>query len=75
MIRVETKIEIDSRAATATKASKAQALPKFSVSICSYKKQLVKKIWGRILGLVWLKFAVAAVDCFGFLNHKATYMR
>ena len=32
------------RAATATKASKARALPKFWVSICSYKKQLVKKI-------------------------------
>jgi hypothetical protein len=31
-------------------------------SICSYKKQLVKKIWGRILGLVWLKFAVAALN-------------
>ena len=33
------------RAATATKASKARALAKFWVSICSYKKQLVKKIW------------------------------
>ena len=27
------------------------ALPNFWVSVRSYKKQLVKKIWGRILGL------------------------
>ena len=27
----------------------------------SYKKQLVKKNWGRILDLAWLKFAVAAL--------------
>ena len=33
------------------------------LAICSYKKQPVKKIWGRILGLAWLKFAVAALDC------------
>ena len=33
-------------------------LSRFWISIRSYKKQLVKKIWGRILGLVWLKFAV-----------------
>ena len=25
----------------------------------TYKKQPIKKIWGRILGLAWLKFAVA----------------
>ena len=31
------------------------------VSIRSYKKQPVKKSWGRILGLAWLKFAVAAL--------------
>ena len=53
------------RAATAGKAPKAWALPKFWVSICSYKKQAVKKIWGRILGLAWLKFAVAALLCTG----------
>ena len=49
----------------AGKAPKAWALPKFWVSISSYKKQLVKKIWGRILGLAWLKLAVA------FLNREA----
>ena len=27
-----------------------------------YKKQHVKKIWGRILGLAWLKFARAALS-------------
>jgi hypothetical protein len=31
----------------------------FWVSIGSYKKQPVKKIWARILGLAWLKFVVA----------------
>ena len=49
------------RAATAGKAPKAWALLRFWVSIRSYKKQLVKKIWGRILGLAWLKFAVASL--------------
>jgi hypothetical protein len=50
------------RAATAGKAPKALvALPRFWVSICSYKKQPVKKIWGRILGLAWLKFTVASL--------------
>ena len=48
-----------SRGATTGKAPKAWALPRFWVSICSYKKQPVKKIWGRILVLAWLKFAVA----------------
>ena len=50
------------RAATVCKAPKAWALPRFWVSKCSYKKQLVKKFWGRILGLAWLKFTVAAVQ-------------
>ena len=49
------------RAATAGKAPKAWALSRFWVSIHSYKKQPVKKIWGRILGLAKLKFAVAAL--------------
>ena len=53
---------MDFRGATAGKAPKAWALPRFWVSIRSYKKQLVKKIWGRILGLVWLKFTVAPLD-------------
>ena len=50
------------RAATAGKAPKAWALPRFWVSILSYKKQPVKKNWGRILGLAWIKFAVAALS-------------
>jgi hypothetical protein len=47
------------RGATAGKAPKAWDWPRFWVSIRSYKKQPVKKICGRILGLAWLKFAVA----------------
>ena len=50
-----------SRGATAGKAPKAWAFPRFWVSIRSYKKQLVKQIWGRILGLAWFKFAVASL--------------
>ena len=53
------------RAATAGKAPKAWALPRFWISIRSYKKQPVKKIWDRILGLAWLKFAVAPLDSRG----------
>ena len=49
------------RAATAGKAGKVWSLPRFWVSIPSYKKQPVKKIWGKILGLAWLKFAVASL--------------
>ena len=45
----------------AGKAPKAWALPRFWVSIHTYKKQPVKKIWGRILGLAWLKFAVPSL--------------
>jgi hypothetical protein len=36
-------------------------LPKFWVLFWSYEKQPVKKIWVGILGLAWLKFAVAAL--------------
>ena len=50
--------------ATAGKAPKAWALPRFWVSILSYKKQPVKKILGRILDLAWLKFAVVALDSY-----------
>ena len=50
------------RATTAGKAGKVW-LPRFWVSICSYKKQPVEKIWGRILGLAWLIFAVAPLLC------------
>ena len=51
-----------SRAATAGKALKVWTLPKCWVSIPSYKKQPVKKICGRILGLAWPKFAVASLN-------------
>ena len=47
------------RGATAGKAPKAWVLPRFWVSIHSYKKQPVKKLWGRIMGLAWLKFVAA----------------
>jgi hypothetical protein len=56
---------ITTRAATAGKAGKVWSLPRFWVSICSYKKQLVKEFWGRILDLAWLKFAVAALTTTG----------
>ena len=49
------------RGSTAHKAPKAWALHIFWVSIRTYKKQLSKKICGRVLGLAWLKFAVAAL--------------
>ena len=55
------KITQEVRAATAGKAGKVWSLPRFWVSIRSYKKQLVKNVWGRILDLAWLKFAVAAL--------------
>ena len=45
----------------AGKDPEAWSLPRFWISICSYKKQPVKTIWGRILGLAWLKFTVAVV--------------
>ena len=48
-----------SRSATAGKSPKDWDLPRFWVSIRSYKKQPVKKNWDRILGLAWFKFAVA----------------
>ena len=59
---------VNIKAATAGKAPKAWALIRFWVSIRSYKKQLVKKKWGRILGLAWLKFAVASLNILGGIN-------
>ena len=49
------------RAASAGKAGKVWSFPRFWVSIRSYKKQPVKKFWGRVLDLPLLKFAVAAL--------------
>ena len=47
---------VNIRGATAGKA------PRFWVSIRSYKKQLIKNIWGRILGIAWLKFAMVPLN-------------
>ena len=53
----------------AGKEGKVWSLSRFSVSIRSYVKQRDKKILGRILHLVWLKFAVAALTFeVGFFN-------
>ena len=41
--------------------AKVWSLPRFWISISSYKKQPIKKKGGRILDLAWLKFAVAAL--------------
>ena len=49
-------------AAKAAKAAKDWSLPSFWVSIRFYKKQQVKKKWGRILDLSWLKFVGAALN-------------
>ena len=59
--RLRTKFVTNHRGATAGKAPKAWALPRCWVSIHSFKKRPVKKIWDRIVGLAWLKFAVAAL--------------
>ena len=49
------------RVATAGKAGKVWSLPRFWVSIFSYKKQPVKTFLGRILDPSQLKFAVVAL--------------
>ena len=46
----------------AGKAGKVWSLPRFWVSIRSYKKQPVKNFLDRILDLAWLKFAVAVLQ-------------
>ena len=53
---------MNARAATAAKAAKDWSLPIFWVSMNSYKKQPVKTIWGRLLDLAWLKFAMVALN-------------
>ena len=57
-------------AVTAAKAAKDWSLPRFWVSIPSYKKQLVKIFWGRILDLAWLKFDVAALSTMYLCSKK-----
>ena len=58
------KLILQGRHATSGKAPKAWSLPRFWVSIRSYKKQLVKKTWVKILGLARLKFAVASLQAY-----------
>ena len=50
------------RPAMAAKAEKDWSFPRFWVARRSYKKQPVKKNWGKILDLAWLKFAAAALQ-------------
>ena len=49
------------RALTAEKAGKIWSMSRFWVLLGSYKKQPVKKFWGRIMDLAWLKFTMAAL--------------
>ena len=56
----------------AGKAGKVCSLPRFWVSMRSYKKQLVKKFGGRILDLALLKFAVAAL-CRDFVGPQTLF--
>ena len=68
----------DSRGATATKASKARALPTFWVTVNPISTMGANYAHHSTMGLVWLKFTVAPLDsltnliyfsCFGvFLN-------
>ena len=52
-------ITIYVRAATATKASKARALPKFWVTVKPISTSGADYAHHSTMGLVWLKFAVA----------------
>jgi hypothetical protein len=47
------------RATTATKASKARALPKFWVTVNPFSTRGADYAHHSTMGLVWLKFAVA----------------
>ena len=59
MIRFFESRLIYARAATATKASKAQALPKFWVTVNTISTRGADYAHHSTMGLVWLKFAVA----------------
>ena len=50
------------RGATATKASKALALPKFWVTVNPSSTRGADYTHHSTMGLVWLKFAVAPLD-------------
>jgi hypothetical protein len=51
------------RGATATKASKAWALPKFWVTVNPISTRGADYAHQSTMGLVWLKFAVAPMKC------------
>ena len=52
---------MDIRGATATKASKARALPKFWVTVNPISTRGADYAHHSTMGLVWLKFAVATL--------------
>ena len=58
LVRTSPHVLILPAAIAAGKVPMAWANTQDWVPISSYKKQLVKTIWGRILGLAWLKFPV-----------------
>ena len=62
--RLESFIEGKPRAATATKASKARALPKFWVTINPISTRGADYAHHSTMGLVWLKFAVAPLHLY-----------
>ena len=64
------------RAATAGMAGKVGSLPRFRVAIRSHKKQPVKKFWGRILNLAWLKFAkLSLLTSYPNATHEITSLK
>ena len=62
------------RGATATKASKAQALPKFWVTVNPISIRGANYANHITMGLVWLKFAVAPLYI-GFLSRWERFQR
>ncbi len=64
------KSEKKSRAVTATKASKARALPKFWDTVNPISTRGAYYAHHSTMGLVWLKFAVAALQ--GSCSQKRT---
>jgi hypothetical protein len=54
-----TKSGLICRGATATKASKARALPKFLITVNPISTRGADYAHHNTMGLVWLKFAVA----------------
>ena len=59
-----TLLPAQSRGATATKAFKARALPKFWVAVNPISTRRADNAHHSSIGLVWLKFAVAPLGHF-----------